>query len=54
MIFIIIAVIFFIIFQVNQTIDAKKFITDTEPYLRFLMEDDYKFLLSIKYGDHYD
>lgn len=52
--FIIIALIFFVIFQVNQKLDTKKFIEDTEPYLRFLMEDDYKFLLSIKYGDNYD
>ena len=54
MMFIIIALIFFVIFQVNQKLDTKKFIEDTEPYLRFLMEDDYKFLLSIKYGDNYD
>ena len=51
--FIVIALIFFVIFQVNQKLDTKKFIEDTEPYLRFLMEDDYKFLLSIKYGDNY-
>lgn len=54
MMFIIIAFIFFAIFQVNQKLDTRKFIEDTEPYLRFLMEDDYKFLLSIRYGDDYD
>lgn len=54
MMFIVIALIFFAIFQVNQKLDTKKFVTDTEPYLRFLMEDDYKFLLSIRYGDNYD
>ena len=54
MMFIVIALIFFAIFQINQKLDTKKFIEDTEPYLRFLMEDDYKFLLSIKYGDNYD
>lgn len=54
MMFIIIALIFFVIFHVNQKLDTKKFITDTEPYLRFLMEDDYKFLLSVKYGDRFD
>lgn len=52
--FIVVAVIFFVIFQVNKKLDTKKFIMDTEPYLRFLMEDDYKFLLSVKYGDNYD
>ena len=26
----------------------------TEPYFRFLMEDDYKFLLTIKYGNDID
>ncbi len=54
MMFIIIALIFFVIFHINQKLDTKKFISDTEPYLRFLMEDDYKFLLSVKYGDNYD
>ena len=52
--FILVAIIFFVIFQVNKKLDTRKFITDTEPYLRFLMEDDYKFLLSVKYGDNYD
>lgn len=54
MMFIIIAFIFFVIFQANQKLDTRKFISDTEPYLRFLMEDDYKFLLSVKYGENYD
>lgn len=54
MMFIAIALIFFVIFEANKKIDTKKFISDTEPYLRFLIEDDYKFLLSIRYGDNYD
>ena len=39
--FIIISVIVLFILHLNHTIDAKKFVQDTEPYLRFLMEDDY-------------
>ena len=39
-----------LIFQYQNIIDSQKFITDTEPYLRFLMEDDYKFLLNVKYA----
>lgn|SRR5574344_146262 len=53
-IYIIIALIVIVIFQVNKTIDTKKFFTDTEPYLRFLMEDDYKFLLTVRYGEDVD
>ncbi|MBS7020777.1 MAG: hypothetical protein KH135_02760 [Firmicutes bacterium] len=54
MIFIIISVI--VIFMLNyiRVIDTKKFIHDTEPYLRFLMEDDYEFLLNVRYGDDVD
>lgn len=54
MYFIIIGVILFVILQVNKKIDTNKFIKDTEPYFRFLMEDDYKFLLQVKYGDDID
>lgn len=52
--FIIISVIVLFILHLNHTIDAKKFVQDTEPYLRFLMEDDYEFLLRIRYGDDID
>ena len=52
--FIIISVIVLFILHSNHTIDAKKFVQDTEPYLRFLMEDDYEFLLRIRYGDDID
>ncbi len=52
--FVIISVIVLLILHLNHTIDAKKFVTDVEPYLRFLMEDDYEFLLRIKYGDDID
>lgn len=49
--FLLIAVIVLFVFEYTKLIDSKKFITDIEPYFSFLMEDDYKFLLSIKYGD---
>jgi hypothetical protein len=48
--FIIIAIIILFVLQYNKQIDARKFIEDTEPYFRFLMEVDYKLLLTIKYG----
>lgn len=48
--FIFIAIILLFILEYNRKIDTKKFIGDTEPYFRFLMEDDYKFLLNIRYG----
>ena len=51
MLFILIAVIVVLIFQVNNHFSSRKFVNDVEPYFRFLMEDDYKFLLNIKYGD---
>src|SRR5690606_35111552 len=31
-----------------------KFIQETEPYFRFLMEEDYKFLLTLRYGSDVD
>ena len=40
--------------EYTKRIDTNKFIGETETYFRFLMEDDYKFLLSIKYGDDID
>ncbi len=52
--FLIIGVIVLYIFHVNNSINTKKFINDTEPYFRFLMESDYKFLLAVRYGDDID
>ena len=48
--FIAIAIIVLFILQYNRAIDSKKFIEDTQPYFNFLMEDDYPFLLSVRYG----
>ncbi|MBE6144782.1 MAG: hypothetical protein E7169_04335 [Firmicutes bacterium] len=50
MLFVFIGLIILLIFEYQNVIDSKKFIADTEPYLRFLMEDDYKFLLNVRYN----
>lgn len=52
--FILIAIIILFVLEYTKKIDTKKFIGETEPYFRFLMEDDYKFLLSVRYGDDVD
>lgn len=52
--FIIIAVIVIFILEVNNHFSSNKFIKETEPYFRVLMEDDYEFLLKIKYGSDID
>lgn len=52
--FVFIALILVFIAEYAKVIDSRKFIADTEPYFRFLMEDDYKFLLNVRYGDDLD
>ncbi|MDD2377910.1 MAG: hypothetical protein PHD10_00785 [Bacilli bacterium] len=52
--FVFIGIIIIFIFEYNRIIDTKKFIYDTEPYFHFLMEDDYKFLLSVRYNGEID
>lgn len=52
--FIIILVIIVGIMEYTRRIDTKKFVGDIEPYFRFLMESDYKFLVALKYGDTVD
>ena len=52
--FIFIGLIILFVLEYTNKLDTKKFIGETEPYFRFLMEDDYKFLLSVKYGDDVD
>ena len=54
MTFVLIGVIVIFVFEYNNIIDSRKFVRDTEPYFRFLMEDDYKFLLNIRYGGTID
>lgn len=52
--FILIALVILFVLEYNKKIDTKKFLADTEPYFRFLMEDDYKFLLTVRYGGEID
>ncbi len=52
--FILIALIILFVLEYNKKIDTQKFLTDAEPYFRFLMEDDYKFLLAVRYGNEVD
>lgn len=47
------AVVFFILIY-NKQIDNKKFFKDMQPYFSFLKEDDYEFLLRLRYGDELD
>jgi len=54
MLFIIIGIITIGIFEINNHFSSKKFVNDVEPFFRFLMEDDYKFLLSVKYQGEID
>lgn len=49
--FIFIALIILFILEYTKRIDSKKFIEETEPYFQFLMEEDYKFYVSVRYGD---
>ena len=48
--FIIIAIILVFILEYTRRIDANKFVSEVEPYFRFMMEKDYEFLLQLKYG----
>ena len=48
--FFLVAVILIFILIYSNRIDAKRFIGDVEPYFKMLMEDDYEFLLKLKYG----
>ena len=52
--FLLIAVIVLFVLEYTKRIDSKKFISDIQPYFSFLMEDDYKFLISIRYGGDED
>ena len=52
--FIFIALILIFIFEYTNRLDTKKFFEETEPLFHFLMESDYKFLLSVRYGDNFD
>ncbi len=47
--FIVIGALTLFIMWYNKRINFNRFIQEAEPYFRFLMEDDYEFLLTIKY-----
>ena len=51
MLFIFIGIIIIGIFEINNHFSSKKFVNDASPYFNFLMEDDYKFLLNVRYGE---
>ena len=50
LLFIIIGIILVFILEYNQHFSSRKFINDNAVYFTGLMEDDYKFLLEVKYG----
>ena len=50
--FIIIIIILVFIFEYRNLINSNKFVQDMRPYSRMLMEDDYKFLVNIRYGNN--
>lgn len=52
--FLFIAIILLFMLEYSKVIDTRKFIGDTEPYFQGLMEDDYKFLLNVRYGSNVD
>ncbi len=52
--FIFIAIILIAIFEYNNKISTSKFFADAQPYFKFMMEDNYEFLLKVKYGDKVD
>lgn len=54
MAFVLIAIIILFVFEYRKIIDTNKFIQDLRPYSRMLMEDDYRFLVALKYGPDAD
>ena len=48
LIFILIAAIIIGILLVNKRLDTKKFLTEVQPYFKFLLESDYGFLLKLR------
>lgn len=52
--FVFIVIIVIAILIVNKKINTKAFINEVEPYFKFLMEEDYVFLLRARYGDGTD
>ena len=52
--FILIAAIIIFIMTYTKRVDTNKFINDVEPFFRKLMEDDYEFLVHLRYGNDVD
>ena len=52
--FIIIIIILIFILEYRNLFNSNKFVQDMRPYSRMLMEDDYKFLVNIRYGNDAD
>lgn len=48
--FIIISLILLLVLEINNHFSSRKFVNEVRPYFNFLMEDDYVFLLKVKYG----
>ena len=46
-----VAIIILFVLEYTKRLDTKRFFEESEPLFKFLMESDYKFLLSVKYGD---
>lgn len=53
-VFIGLCVVTFFVLWANKQIDNKKFFKDVQPLFAFLKEEDYEFLLHLKYGDDID
>lgn len=49
--FIAVAIILVFVLVYNRVIDTKSFLNDVKPWVRKLMENDYEFLLRVKYKD---
>ena len=54
MAFVFIIIIMLFVLEYRKLIDTNKFIKDLRPYSRLLMEEDYKFLVALKYGPDAD
>ena len=54
MIFLVIAIVLLFIVTYNNLLEPKKFLRDAQPLFKSLMEEDYEFLLKLKYGNDVD
>lgn len=54
MMFVIIAIIIIFVLEYTNRLDTNKFLQETEPLFKGMMEDDYKFYANVKYGEDLD